>query len=127
MNRILLVTSCLSAVALAQPKPREKLVAEPGMWVLDADGRTEKHVCANNEEIEIGGQRNVVTLTGPCKSLRIVGEKNTVNIEVTTSVSVMGSNNTVNWQRSPAGKPRQYLTGSGNTVTQVVDPKQQKK
>lgn len=128
MFRILLVTSCLATVAFAQgKKPRERLNAEPGMWVLDGDGRNEKHVCATNEEIEVGGQRNVLTVTGPCKSLRIVGEKNTVNIEITKSVSIKGSHNTVNWQRAPAGKPREYLTGTGNTVTQVVDPKQKQK
>lgn len=124
MFRVLLITMCFASLAAAQGKPkREKLVAEPGVWVLEGDGRTEKHACAPAEELELGGDRNVLKVTGPCKSVRIVGDKNTVTLEEVGAVNVKGSGNTVSWQRAPGGQPRQYLTGSDNTVSQFVDPK----
>lgn len=121
---LILLVACLATTALAE-KPRAKeepLVAEKGMWVLDSQHRNEKHVCEPNEEIEINGQSNTVKLTGPCKSVRVTGQGNTVSVEVTGSISVKGTNNTVTWKRATSGgTPRTTTTGTGNTVTRQQD------
>ncbi len=104
------------AVENAGPAP----VAADGTWVIQGRGRTESHVCAANEDIEVNGQGHTLTFTGPCRTLRVNGQGNTVTTDVAASIFANGMNNTVSWKNGADGKkPKISLGGMGNAAPQT--------
>jgi Protein of unknown function (DUF3060) len=104
------------AVENAGPAP----VAADGKWVIQGQGRTETHACAANEDIEVNGQGHTLTFTGPCRTLRVNGQGNTVVTDVAASIFANGMNNTVSWKNGADGKkPKISLGGMSNAAPQV--------
>ncbi|MBL8918302.1 MAG: DUF3060 domain-containing protein [Myxococcaceae bacterium] len=104
------------AVENAGPAPTVK----DGKWAVQGQGRTETHACTQNEDVEINGQGHTITLTGPCRSVAVNGQGNTVATDVAASIAANGMSNTVTWKQAATGKkPKISIGGMGNSVTQA--------
>jgi hypothetical protein len=104
------------AVENAGPPP----VATDGKWLVNGQGRTESHVCAVNEDLEINGRGHTLTFTGPCRTFRVNGQGNTVTTDVAASIFANGMNNTVSWKNGADGKkPKISIGGMGNAAPQT--------
>jgi hypothetical protein len=65
----------------------------------------------------VQGSGNTVTLTGPCESVLVEGQNNTVHIATLGSVKVAGMGNKVYWSAGIGGAtPKVTKEGMGNTV-----------
>ena len=104
------------AVENADPAP----VAADGKWVVQGQGRSEAHVCAVNEDVEVNGQGHSLTFTGPCRTIRVNGQGNTVSTDSAANIVASGMNNSVSWKNGADGKkPKISLSGMGNAAPQV--------
>lgn len=91
-----------------------------GKWVVTGQGRTEAHVCAANEDVEISGQGHVLTLTGPCRNVMVSGQGIEVTTDVAGSIVVSGMSNKVLWKAALTGKkPKLQVSGMGNSAAQL--------
>lgn len=91
-----------------------------GVWTVVGQGRTDAHVCAVNEDVDISGQGHALTLTGPCRSIRVSGQGNELTTDVAGSIQVSGMNNKVSWRAALKGKkPSIKLSGMGNAAPQL--------
>lgn len=94
--------------------------ATDGKWVVTGQGRTEAHVCAANEDVEISGQGHVLTLTGPCRNVMVSGQSIQVTTDVAGSIMVSGMSNKVLWKAALTGKkPKLQVSGMGNSAAQL--------
>jgi hypothetical protein len=65
----------------------------------------------------VQGSGNTVTLTGPCESVLVEGQNNTVHIATLGSLKVAGMGNKVYWSAGIGGAtPKVTKEGMGNTV-----------
>ena len=65
----------------------------------------------------VQGSGNTVTLTGPCESVLVEGQNNTVHVATLGSLKVSGMGNKVYWSAGIAGAtPKVTKEGMGNTV-----------
>lgn len=91
-----------------------------GVWTVVGQGRTDAHVCAVNEDVDISGQGHALTLTGPCRSIRVSGQGNELTTDVAGNIQVSGMNNKVSWKAALKGKkPSIKLSGMGNAAPQL--------
>lgn len=94
--------------------------AVDGKWVVDGQGRTESHVCAANEDVEISGQGHVLTLSGPCRTIQVSGQGIEVTTDVAGSIKVSGMSNKVLWKAALTGKkPKVSVSGMENSAAQL--------
>ncbi|MEW6435470.1 MAG: DUF3060 domain-containing protein [Myxococcota bacterium] len=94
--------------------------AADGKWVVTGQGRTEAHVCAANEDVDISGQGHVLTLTGPCRTVTVSGQGIEVTTDVAGSIVVSGVGNKVLWKAALTGKkPKLRVSGIGNSAAQL--------
>jgi len=73
------------------------------------------HDCADGQYLTLNGSSNRISLTGNCLSIAITGSSNIVTSLQPLNVSAIGSNNQVNWPKTPA-EPHLHFEGSGNTA-----------
>lgn len=95
-------------------------VAADGKWIVQGQGRSESHVCAANEDVEVNGQGHTLTFTGPCRTIQVNGQGNTVSTDSAANIVASGMNNSVSWKNGAGGKkPKISLSGMGNAAPQV--------
>lgn len=91
-----------------------------GKWVVTGQGRTESHVCAANEDVEISGQGHALTLSGPCRTIQVSGQGIEVTTDVAGSIKVSGMSNKVLWKAALTGKkPKVSVSGMENSAAQL--------
>lgn len=87
---------------------------------VDGQGLTQSHACRADEDVEISGQGNTVTLTGPCRKVSLSGQGHVVTVEVVGTIEVSGMSNSVTWKTALKGKkPTLSVTGAKNAVKQA--------
>jgi hypothetical protein len=79
----------------------------------------QRTVACDGRKLEVVGTDHVITATGVCGSVEIVGAGNTVSVEVKPKgrLEITGTNHTVRWKSE--GKISQSVTGIGHKVTRV--------
>jgi hypothetical protein len=71
----------------------------------------------NGGAVSINGDRNTLTLTGECSTLRVDGNDNIVTVEAVAEISTWGNRNKVTWTRGVGGKPPTISNpGTSNTI-----------
>lgn len=88
-------------------------------WMVDGQDKRLTHACARDEDVNVTGQDNDITLTGPCRHVQVSGQDNRVTTEQATSINASGMKNTVTWRRGPSReqKPRISTSGFDNSVS----------
>ena len=106
------VTGCGSKKEAVDGPP----VAEMGNTINDGTfGATETRDCADGKSLNIGGSKNVLTVTGRCDSVIIGGDDNKITFDtVDSELIVAGLNNTITYRE---GGPQIQDLGEGNTIT----------
>lgn len=108
--------------------------------LLDADQRIVSHDCADDDTVTVDADENVVTISGPCRLVRVKGEQNQITLTSSARIEVTGSQNHVtveavdtmrvpgsqNWityrrtvSRSKGAKPKITSTGHDNVISRA--------
>ena len=71
---------------------------------------------------QIVGSTNVLTISGKCTALNVVGSGNKITIEFApgSTIGAVGSNNAISWTSTDGKSPRISTLGSGNTLTPPI-------
>ncbi len=77
----------------AEPPPEDAYAQ------LTGQAQTLSYECDIGERLELVGADNIVTVTGQCLALSIVGNGNQVDIEVVDDVRIQGDGNDIRWGR----------------------------
>lgn len=110
--KLALVFAVASTFALAQD--------DDDGFSVDGQNLTQAHVCRADEDVEISGQGNNVTLTGPCRKVSLTGQGHVVTVDVVGTIEVSGMGNSVTWKTALKGKkPALSVTGVKNAVKQA--------
>ncbi|MBI3184071.1 MAG: DUF3060 domain-containing protein [Myxococcales bacterium] len=102
------------------------LLASPafadGKLVINDNGARLDEDCAGREVV-VNGNSASLALRGECKSVKVHGNLNTVQVEAAAKLQVLGNDNRVLWERGAAGKqPAIANLGNRNTVQQGAAP-----
>jgi hypothetical protein len=82
-----------------------------------ADNREEKTVACDGHAVEVLGNRNVLTITGTCASVRITGNHNEVTVDRVRWIATPGNENTVLYRDlADEEPPRISNTGRDNRI-----------
>jgi hypothetical protein len=76
--------------------------------------------CAKFNRVAVNGERNEVTITGPCSQMMINGDNNTVKMDAAAEIVINGEHNKVEYARYANGK-RPFVTDNGgdNAIEKV--------
>jgi hypothetical protein len=90
------------------------------MVELVGTARNQKVACSGNTEVVIKGASNNITITGDCKSVKVVGSANSVTLDTVAEIDVKGSANNVSWKKASGGakQPKVDNAGVANNVFQ---------
>lgn len=79
----------------------------------------QRTVPCDGRKLEVVGTDHVVTATGVCGTVEILGVGNTVTVEVKPKgkLEITGTDHTVRWKSE--GKIAQSVTGTGHKITRV--------
>ena len=76
---------------------------------------------AEDQDVTINGNHNIVTIRGTCHALSISGDGNAVEVAAVASIAVSGTGNEVAWGKAVDGeKPQITDLGKTNKVTHVA-------
>lgn len=93
--------------------------AKPSVFVVEGNNQTVSHVCGGPEsgatQVEVKGNNHVVTLTGPCTKLTVVGNGHTVTTEIIGSIQATGNAINVSWKKALSGE-RVQVKKTGNAI-----------
>ena len=114
-TRIVLI--CLAAGAGCTNEPKPPVVSADGV-VQYVTSRTKQTVPCDGRPVDIAGNRNDMTLTGPCRFVRVSGAHNDIYIDVIPAgtIEITGDHNDVSWRPIETG-PRPILEDRGQSNT----------
>ncbi len=84
---------------LGRRERRTEAAPEDAYAQLTGQAQTLSYECDIGERLELVGADNIVTVTGQCLALSIVGNGNQVDIEVVDDVRIQGDSNDIRWGR----------------------------
>ncbi|RYU81895.1 DUF3060 domain-containing protein [Hymenobacter persicinus] len=88
------------------------VVDSDGEIVITGDKTVQTRACTG-QDVQVVGNANQATFTGRCGEATVMGADNRVSLENVTSISLIGSNNTVTWRGT---KPEISNVGTGNRI-----------
>jgi hypothetical protein len=107
---------CLaSGAACTNAPPQPPVVTGDGVIHYKTSRTTQKIDC-DGRPIELEGDRTELTLTGPCRSVRISGSHNDIAVDIVPAgtIEITGSHNDVSWRQTGPG-PRAILEDHGES------------
>jgi hypothetical protein len=94
--------------------------------VVDANGvthyttsRSREIIQCDGKPIQLEGDRTEITLTGPCRFVRITGAHNDIETDIVAggTIEITGSHNDVTWRLiEPGSSPQLLNSGESNTL-----------
>lgn len=103
---------------------RESVVQQGKRLTIQTDKSQQTLVC-DNQDIVIRGRDNMITLTGTCESLEVLGSDNMIRVEQVEAIAVDGDDNMVTWQQGvDADTPTITNTGTDNRIQQGREQEQ---
>jgi hypothetical protein len=114
--RIVLI--CLaSGAACTQVPPQPPVVTADGT-IHYRTSRTAQKIDCDGRPISLEGDRTEITLTGPCRFVRISGSHNDISVDIVPAgtIEVTGGHNDVSWRLTVPG-PRANLQDQGESNT----------
>jgi len=113
--RLLGVTAVMGALAavLAQAARAEPVAVRAEAQTLSVD-------CAGGDA-EVGGNRNIVTFTGSCRSLTLRGDANKVTIDLASGarLDIEGNGNTIRYSVGGGREPTVRVSGSDTDLASI--------
>jgi hypothetical protein len=108
---------CLASAIACTNEAQPPKIATNGV-VQYTTSRTKQTVPCDGRPIDIAGDRNDMTLTGPCQFVRISGAHNDIYIDVTPdgTIEITGDHNDVSWRQIQPG-PHANLQDRGQSNT----------
>jgi hypothetical protein len=84
--------------------PQPPVVGPDGV-VRYTTSRTNQQIACDGRPIQLEGDRGELTLTGPCRLVRITGSHNDVTLDIVPagSIEITGGHNDVNWRQLTSG------------------------
>lgn len=77
--------------------------------------------CGGGKNANINGFGNYITLTGSCNNVMVNGWGNTIHIQETASIEVMGDTNALIWERGRSVRtPAIQINGLYNSVSHLT-------
>jgi Protein of unknown function (DUF3060) len=112
-----IVLICLVSGAACTNEPQPPVLSADGV-VQYVTSRTKQTIQCDGRPIDLAGNRNFMTLTGPCRFVRVSGAHNDVFIDVIPggTIEITGDHNDVSWRRIEPG-PRPTLEDRGKSNT----------
>lgn len=95
------------------------LAADGGAGYTGAGADSEMDCAGGPATIQ--GASNTIRFTGRCSSLEIIGASNIITIDLAagSSIYIQGASNEVYWTAPKGTRPKQNVTGAGNSVSQL--------
>lgn len=112
LGAIAALAGCTSARPPAPP------ATMPDGSVRYADSRLESRIGCGAAPVILAGDRNVLTLQGPCRKVTVAGNRNDVTVNVAPGglIEITGEHNDVTWHQVGEGpRPTLRITGTSNT------------
>ncbi len=108
------------APAAPSPPPPPPPPAAATATLVFADNREERTVDCEGRIVEVLGNRNRLTLRGNCAGLRVSGNDNVVEVDLTPIIATTGNENTVRYRDLVDGaRPKVANTGRDNTIRRL--------
>ena len=111
------VMICLASAIACTNQAEPPKIAANGV-VTYTTSRTKQTVPCDGRPIDIAGDRNDMTLTGPCQFVRVSGAHNDIYIDVRAdgTIEITGDHNDVSWRQiQPGPHPNLQDRGQSNT------------
>ena len=111
------VMICLASAIACTNQAEPPKIAANGV-VQYTTSRTKQTAPCDGRPIDIAGDRNDMTLTGPCQFVRVSGAHNDIYIDVTAhgTIEITGDHNDVSWRQiQPGPHPNLQDRGQSNT------------
>jgi hypothetical protein len=85
----------------------------------DIHGSEARQIACGPRPVLLNGNHTDVTLTGPCRYVRVAGAHNDVTVTVVPggTIEITGEHNDVFWHQQPPNPPRPRLLDSGSSNT----------
>jgi hypothetical protein len=99
-------------------------IGEASAQVGVTQSNQKKTIACGGQDAAVTGSLNDIIFTGDCPSVTIKGSENTISIEATGQIRVVGTKNKVTWQRviGDDKTPRVSSSGLGNVITRATPP-----
>jgi hypothetical protein len=104
--------------------PKPPIVDATGMMHYSTS-RTKQNITCAGQPIQLEGDRTELTLTGPCRFVRIAGSHNDIETDIMPggTIEITGTNNDVTWhQIEPGPSPQLQNRGESNTFHRSSNP-----
>jgi hypothetical protein len=110
-----IVLICLASGVACTNEPKPPVVTADGT-IQYVTSRTKQTVSCDERPVDIASDRNVMTLTGSCRFVRVSGAHNDIFIDVIPggTIEITGDHNDVSWRRIEPG-PRPILQDRGQS------------
>ncbi len=120
LTRLTLISLALCCIGTAQAQPEAVGEVELTDTLVSISGNGhQRTIACDGRKLEVVGSDHVVTATGVCGAVEVVGANNNVSVEVKPKgkLEIAGTDHTVRWKSE--GKISQSVTGTGHKVTRV--------
>jgi hypothetical protein len=102
------------------PPPPPPPAAGSTATLVFADNREERTVDCEGRTVEVLGNRNRLRLRGSCAGVRVSGNVNVVEVDLTPIIATTGNENTVRYRDLIDGeRPKVANTGRDNTIRRI--------
>jgi hypothetical protein len=100
----IIVFGLASGAACTNATPQPPVVSSDGTLHYKTS-RTGQTINCDGRPIELEGDRTELTLTGPCRSVRISGSHNDISLDIVPAgtIEITGGHNDVTWRQTEAG------------------------
>jgi hypothetical protein len=102
------------------PPPPPPAAAGSTATLVFADNREERTVDCDGRTVEVVGNRNRLRLRGSCAGLRVSGNDNVVEVDLSPIIATTGNENTVRYRDLIDGaRPKVANTGRDNRIRRI--------
>jgi hypothetical protein len=83
---------------LTAPISKNLVTLDENAIIINDNEELELNIVADNQDILIAGNNNMINIEGVCKKILITGKGNDVNIKSVDEIHIKGNNNFVSWE-----------------------------
>jgi hypothetical protein len=108
---------CLTCAVGCTNPPKPPVVDANGV-IHYSTSRAKQTVACEGQPIQLEGDRTELSLTGPCRYIRITGSHNDIEADIVPggTIEITGGHNDVTWRQIEPGVPPQLQNrGESNT------------
>lgn len=112
------ITSIATPPKLTAPVVKNSVTIDDNAIIINNNDEMEIAVEANQQDVLISGNNNMIKISGTCKNVLITGKGNDVEIDSVNQIIIKGNYNFVSWlaTQNTTGKPIITDNGGYNNV-----------